>query len=135
MKRDWWDKEFQILMTLGESTTAGGWASYRERCWANQLARLINEFQRIPVQLVNVGIGANVISTKSPAYEFSGKPAASERLEKHVLSNTANGHPIIPDLLVISYGLNDCIRFRRNTALATKIKRAAGHQLSYSAVR
>ena len=101
------NKEFKILMTLGESTTAGGWASYRENCWANQLARLINEFQRVPVQLVNVGIGANVISTKSPAYEFSGKPAASERLEKHVLSNTANGHPIIPDLLVISYGLND----------------------------
>ena len=107
MKRDWWDKEFQILMTLGESTTAGGWASHRENCWANQLARLINEFQRVPVQLVNVGIGANVISTKSPAYKFSGKPAASERLEKHVLSNTANGHFIIPDLLVISYGLND----------------------------
>ena len=101
------NKEFKILMTLGESTTAGGWASYRENCWANQLARLINEFQRVPVQLVNVGIGANVISTKSPAYKFSSKPAASERLEKHVLSNTANGHPIIPDLLVISYGLND----------------------------
>ena len=107
MKRNWWDKEFRILMTLGESTTAGGWASCRARCWANQLARLINEFQRVPVQLVNVGIGANVISTKSPAYEFSGKPAANERLEKHVLSNTANGHPIVPDLLVISYGLND----------------------------
>jgi len=104
------NKEFRILMTLGESTTAGGWASYRERCWANQLVRLINEFQRVPVQLVNVGIGANVISTKSPAYKFSGKPAANERLEKHVLSNTANGHPIIPDLLVISYGLNDARR-------------------------
>jgi len=68
---------------------------------------LINEFQRVPVQLVNVGIGANVISTKSPAYQFSGKPAANERLEKHVLSNTANGSLIVPDLLVISYGLND----------------------------
>ncbi|MBI3922666.1 MAG: SGNH/GDSL hydrolase family protein [Armatimonadetes bacterium] len=107
MKRDWWDKEFKVLMTLGESTTAGGWSSCRERCWANQLARLINEFQRIPVQLVNVGIGANVISTKSPCYEFSGKPAANERLERHVLSHFANGHHLLPDLLVISYGLND----------------------------
>jgi lysophospholipase L1-like esterase len=94
-------------MTIGESTTADGWASCRARCWASQLARLINEFQRVPIQLVNVGIGANVISTKSPAYEFSGKPAANERLEKHVLSNTANGNQIVPDLLVISYGLND----------------------------
>jgi len=23
-KRDWWDKEFRMLLTLGESTTAGG---------------------------------------------------------------------------------------------------------------
>ncbi len=109
MKRDWWDREFELLMTLGESITAGGWSSCRERCWANQLARLINEFQRIPVQLVNQGIGANVISTKSPAYENSGKPAATERLEKHVLSYTAgSGNNILhPDLLIISYGLND----------------------------
>ncbi len=83
MKRDWWDKEFSVLFTLGESTTAGGWSSSRERCWATQLAGTINEFQRVPVQLVNVGIGANVIPTKSPGYKFSGKPAvvmsASER--------------------------------------------------------
>lgn len=107
MKRDWWDREFRVLMTLGESTTAGGWSSCRERCWANQLARLINEFQRVPVQLVNVGIGANVISTKSPCYQYSGKPAANERLEKHVLSYTPNGNHLVPDLLIISYGLND----------------------------
>ena len=48
-------------MTFGASITAGGWSSCRERCWASQLARLINEFQHIPVQLVNVGIGANLI--------------------------------------------------------------------------
>ena len=89
-----------MLVTLGESTTAGGWASYRERSWAHQLARLINEFQRIPVQLVNVGIGGNVISTRSPAYEHSGKPAALERLEPHVFRHQ-------PDLLLVSYGLND----------------------------
>src|SRR5437773_5183446 len=107
MKRDWWNKEFRILMTMGESTTAGGWSSSRERCWASQLARLICELQRVPVQLVTVGIGANLISTKSPNYHLSGKPAADERLEKHVLSNSANGNPIVPDLLVLSYGLND----------------------------
>jgi len=99
-KRDWWDKEFRTLVTLGESTTAGGWASHRERAWAHQLARAINEYQRVPVQLVNVGIGANVISTRSPAYELSGKPAALERLEPHVFLHK-------PDLLVVSYGLND----------------------------
>ena len=107
MKRDWWSREFRTLLTLGESTTAGGWSSCRERCWASQLARQINEVQRHPVQLVNMGIGANVISTRSPSYEHSGKPAASERLDQHVLENSANGALIVPDLLVISYGLND----------------------------
>ncbi|MCH2212646.1 MAG: SGNH/GDSL hydrolase family protein [Fuerstiella sp.] len=99
-KRDWWNKEFRTLVTLGESTTAGGWASHRERAWAHLLPDLINDFQRIPVQLVNVGIGANVISTQSPSYEHSGKPAALERLDQHVIRHK-------PDLLVVSYGLND----------------------------
>lgn len=99
-KQDWWEREFRTLVTLGESTTAGGWASARERSWAHLLARQINDYQRIPVQLVNVGIGGNVISTRSPAYQHSGKPAALERLDKHVLRHR-------PDLLIISYGLND----------------------------
>jgi len=42
MKRDWWHQEFRTLLTLGEGTTAGGWSSCRERCWASQLARQIN---------------------------------------------------------------------------------------------
>ena len=100
MKRDWHAEEFGVLVTLGESTTAGGWSSSRERCWASRLAALISDVQSRPVRLVNSGIGANVISIRSPAYEHSGKPAASERLDKHVLAH-------LPDLLVISYGLND----------------------------
>lgn len=99
-KRDWWDKEFRQLVTLGESTTAGGWSSYRERCWAHLLANMINDYQRVPVQLANVGIGANLISTRSPAYEHGGKPAALERLEPHVFKHQ-------PDLLTVAYGLND----------------------------
>lgn len=116
MRKDWWDKEFQWLFTLGESTTAGGWTSCRERSWPAQLARMINEFQRFPTQLVNMGIGANVISQKSAGYDASSKPCLSERLEKHVLSHTANGLPVVPDLLIISYGLNDA---RSGTPIAT----------------
>jgi hypothetical protein len=55
MKHDWHNKEFKWLFTLGESTTAGGWSSCRERCGSAQLARLINEFQRVPTQLVKHG--------------------------------------------------------------------------------
>lgn len=100
MKKDWCDQEFKTLVTLGESTTAGGWSSTRDLCWANQLSAQINTCQRTPLHLVNVGIGANLISSRSPNYQGSGKPAASERIDKHVLAHD-------PDLLLISYGLND----------------------------
>lgn len=108
MKKDWWPHEFRKLVTLGESTTAGGWSTSRERCWASLLAALISDYQSQPVQLINAGIGANVISTRSPCYPDSGKPAASERLDKHVIAHN-------PDLLVIAYGLNDA---RGGTPLA-----------------
>ncbi len=91
---------FRVLVTLGESTTAGGWSSSPERCWPVLLAGLINDFQDEPVSLVNSGIGANVISDKVPAYSYSGKPAANERVRKHVIDHA-------PDLVAISYGLND----------------------------
>ena len=97
---DFSNKEFRKLVVLGDSITAGGWASTAERCWASQLAKMINEYQRVPLQLVNVGIGGNVLSTKSPAYPHSGKPAGDERLDKHVIAHN-------PDLLIIAYGLND----------------------------
>ena len=98
--RDWHPDPFRVLVTLGESTTAGGWSSTPDRCWAPLLAQLISDFQDNPVTLINTGIGANVISNRVPSYEKSGKPAANERLEKHVIAHD-------PDLLVVSYGLND----------------------------
>jgi lysophospholipase L1-like esterase len=97
---DWHPQEFRKAVALGESTTAGGWSTSPDRCWVPILASLINDFQAEPLEFVNSGIGANVVSTRSPAYPHSGKPAASERVEKHVIDHA-------PDLLVISYGLND----------------------------
>ncbi|HJN40030.1 MAG TPA: SGNH/GDSL hydrolase family protein [Chloroflexota bacterium] len=88
------------MVTLGESTTAGGWSSTPDRCWAPVLASLISDFQDEPVRLVNSGIGANVISNRVPCYDRSGRPAANERIQKHVIDHQ-------PDLLLISYGLND----------------------------
>jgi len=99
-KMDIHSDPFRVMVTLGESTTAGGWSRERERCWASRLASLICDMQTDPVELINVGIGANLISTRSPTYKNSGKPAASERLDKHVMAHH-------PDLLIISYGLND----------------------------
>ena len=99
-RKDWQSEEFRKMVALGESTTAGGWSTSPERCWVPVLARLINDFQSSPMEFFNAGIGANVISTRSPGYEKSGKPAALDRLEKHVLAQE-------PDLLIVSYGLND----------------------------
>lgn len=100
MKQDWRSEEFRKMVALGESTTAGGWSTTPERCWVPILGKLINDFQSTPMAVVNAGIGANVISTRSPSYPHSGKPAADERLDKHVVAHR-------PDLLLISYGLND----------------------------
>ena len=99
-KKDWHSGEFRKFVALGESTTAGGWSTSPERCWVPRLKALIDDVQSRPVELFNAGIGANVISRKSPSYEYSGKPAADERLDRHVIDEG-------PDLLVISYGLND----------------------------
>ena len=99
-KKDYRHQPFTKFVALGESTTAGGWSTSPERCWVPRLAALIDDFQERPLEVFNAGIGANVISRRSPAYETSGKPAADERLQKHVIDQA-------PDLLVISYGLND----------------------------
>ena len=87
MKKDWCAEEFRCMVALGESTTAGGWSTAPDRCWVPLLGALINDFQTAPMQVVNAGIGANLIARRSPAYEESGKPAADERLDKHVLSH------------------------------------------------
>lgn len=100
MKKDWHPEGFGTMVAFGESTTAGGWSTASDRCWVSVVGALINDFQTMPMEVINAGIGANVISARSPCYEHSGKPAAHERLDKHVIAHQ-------PDLLIISYGLND----------------------------
>jgi lysophospholipase L1-like esterase len=107
-KRDYCSRPFRIGVALGESTTAGGSATSRELTWVARLADLISESQIQPIQMINSGIGANVISPRSPSYEDSGRPSAMERYQKHVLDHH-------PDLVLVSYGLNDA---RGGTPLA-----------------
>jgi len=100
MKRDWWSDEFRMMVAIGESTTAGGWSTSRDRCWVSLLADLISNYQSRPVEFVNMGIGANVISRRSPCYASGSKPAGDERVDEHVIAHH-------PDLVIVSYGLND----------------------------
>ena len=92
---------FKTLIVLGESTVeGGGWIAKPEERWPNILWRLLEHAQEEPLSYFNAGLGASVISPKSPGYEASTKPSAAERLQEQVIARN-------PDLVVIAYGLND----------------------------
>jgi lysophospholipase L1-like esterase len=92
---------FESVVVFGESTVeGGGWLSKSEERWADIVHKLLEEAQESPLAYHNAGLGASVISPRSPGYEASVKPSAVERLEDDVIA-------FAPDLLVIAYGLND----------------------------
>jgi lysophospholipase L1-like esterase len=94
-------EQFRALVVLGESTVEGGpWLHEGELRWADVLANLISACQETPVTYRNEGIGASVISPRSPGYEHSRKPSALERYRERVIA-------VAPDLFVLAYGLND----------------------------
>ena len=88
------------VVALGESTTWGYSVSSKGKCWVNQVAAMLEEFQGEKIELINQGIGSNVLTPECPAYEYSAKPSALERLDREVIA-------FEPDLLLLSYGLND----------------------------
>ncbi len=99
-KRDYRSRPFRVGVALGDAVTAGGDATSPELCWVSRLTDAINESQLQPLKMYNNGIGANVISQRSPAYNPSRGPSAMERYQKHVVGYH-------PDLVVIAYGVND----------------------------
>lgn len=99
-KRDYPPEAFAVMVVLGESHVAGSGASNERYRWVNVVAELIAEFQGQPIKLYNKGIGANVISPRSPGYAVSGKPSALERYREDVIA-------LNPSLFILSYGLND----------------------------
>lgn len=99
LARDWWDKPFRVLVTLGESITGGSSASSYDSAWPSVLAEAITAVQRRPIRLVNPSVGGNVISQKVAAYAASGRPATNEHVREVIDAR--------PDLLVISAALND----------------------------
>jgi lysophospholipase L1-like esterase len=99
--KDCCPRPFRRVVILGESTVeGGGWLDKREHRYADILVNLINEVQAEPVEYFNKGIGASVISPKSPGYAASRKPSAIERCKAEVIANK-------PDLFLLAYGLND----------------------------
>jgi len=100
VKRDYRSEPFERMVVLGESHVAGACATEKQYRWVNVVAELISEFQGKPVKLYNKGIGASVISPRSPGYPSSAKPSALERYVEDVIK-------LKPDLFILSYGLND----------------------------
>ena len=117
-KRDYRSDPFRRVVVLGESHVAEG-------TWVNVFGALLTGFQGPPrPEVINAGIGANVISRRSPGYAASAKPSALERFRDDVIGPG-------PDLVIISYGLNDMRAgmpaedFREDLAhLAGEIRRA-----------
>jgi lysophospholipase L1-like esterase len=90
----------QRIVALGESTTWGYSVSAKDKCWVNQVAGMLAEFQGREIELINQGIGSNVLTPECPAYPYSAKPSALERVEGDLIDHA-------PDLVFLSYGLND----------------------------
>jgi lysophospholipase L1-like esterase len=88
------------IVALGESTTWGYSVSAKEKCWVNQVTSMLEDFQGSRIELINQGIGSNVLTPECPAYPHSAKPAALERVDHDVIA-------LQPDLVFLSYGLND----------------------------
>ena len=88
----------QRIVALGDSSTWGYAVSAREKCLVNQVTTMLEEFQGSPIELINQGIGSNVLTTECPSYEHSAKPAALERVDAELIAYN-------PDLVFLSYGL------------------------------
>ena len=99
-QRDMRSEPVRRVVALGESTTWGYSVSAKEKCWVNQVVRMLEEFQGAPIELVNQGIGSNVLTQECPAYPYSRGRAAVERVDEDVIA-------LQPDMVFLSYGLND----------------------------
>ena len=93
-------EQVKRVVALGESITWGYSVSEKSKCWVNQVVTMLEEFQGSKIALINQGIGSNVLTAECPAYEFSVKPAALDRVDGELIAHK-------PDMVFLSYGLND----------------------------
>jgi lysophospholipase L1-like esterase len=92
---------FRRLVVVGESNVRGGaWLAGDGERWGDILWHLIELAQESPLEYHNAGVGACVISPRSPGYSVSTKPSVAERLESEVIAHN-------PDLVIVACGMND----------------------------
>jgi hypothetical protein len=61
------------IVALGESTTWGYSVSSKESCWVSQVTHMLEEFQGNPIELINQGIGSNVLTPAVPRVRALGQ--------------------------------------------------------------
>lgn len=93
-------EKIQKAVAFGDSVTFGMSASRQENCWANLAISMLEQFAGHPIELMNKGICANILSVDTPAYEYCARPAGLQRLQQDVIDQK-------PDLVLIGFGLND----------------------------
>lgn len=91
---------FRRMVVLGDSISYGMCAGEPENEWNQVVAGLIRAFQDEPLEVLNRGLPAEVISPGAPGYEDSAKPSLIERYRQHCIA-------LAPDLVIIAEGLND----------------------------
>ena len=62
------------VVALGGSTTWGYSVSDKSKCWVNQVVRMLEEFQGTEIELINQGIGSNVLTRagRAPSAGWAG---------------------------------------------------------------
>jgi len=79
-------KPVKRIVALGESTTWGYSVSKKEKCWVNQVSQMLQEFQGSSIELINQGVGSNILTTKCPMYDIKGDTPALERVDADLIS-------------------------------------------------
>ncbi len=91
---------FHRMVVLGDSIAYGMCAGEPENEWNQVVAMLLRTFQDEPLEVLNRGLPAEVISPGAPGYAESAKPSLIERYRVHCIE-------LRPDLVIIAEGLND----------------------------
>ncbi|HAA73602.1 TPA: hypothetical protein DCE37_00575 [Candidatus Latescibacteria bacterium] len=96
------EEPIKRLVLFGESHTVGASATKRALGWGEILREQIDASQSGSIELINRGLGADILSKSSPIYEtYEGKrPIGIERYRKHIIEEK-------PDVVIISFGYND----------------------------
>ena len=95
-------KENEItVVTMGDSITWGYCATDKSLCFADLFCEALKRYSGKTVRLVNSGIGANVLTSLCPSYEYSQKPCGEDRISEDCIAHN-------PDVVVFGFGTNDC---------------------------